>query len=160
MKTNSDTATLSRSGSTSSRKGDASPARRPRPKKGVVDGGDGPNPDPAVFEAAFVIDDSEEPSRAGTPKPPSDNKDAGDDKPAAEPNDPDGKLPAKGEATNDKAEDAAGEAIGAASKKPDSGTATPISELSPEIKQRLRKLDKLEATYPGWYPSDALQCKD
>lgn len=143
MKTASEPATLSRSGSTSSRKGEASPARRPRPKKPAADAGEGLNPDPAVFEAAFVIDDSEDPSRAGTPKPPSEPKDANDEKPAGQPNGSGENT--KEKATDDKTEDA-GEVTGSASKKLD---APHVSDLTPEIKAKLRKLEKLEATYPG-----------
>ncbi|KAI5463938.1 hypothetical protein BGZ63DRAFT_421028 [Mariannaea sp. PMI_226] len=151
MKTSTEASTLSRSGSTSSRKGETSPAKRARSKKQTPDVGDTPNPDPAVFEAAFVIDDSEEPSRAGTPRPPSEVKDSNDEQAAARVNGSDDKTQdartTRGDSSNEKAEGATGD-HGSASKTPGSGTSTPTSELSPEIKQRLRKLEKLEATYP------------
>lgn len=152
MKTSSEPSTLSRSGSTSSRKGETSPSKRARSKKQPSDGNDAPNPDPAVFEAAFVIDDSEEPSRAGTPKPASESKDSNDEQGASQINGSDDKTQdassAKGESTSEKTEGAALDP-GSASKKPAGGTSAPSAELSPEVRQRLRKLEKLEATYPG-----------
>jgi hypothetical protein len=66
----------SRTRSTSSRKGDGTPAQRAKARKQAADAGDAPNPDPAVFEAAFVIDDESEPSRATTPMPPAANDDS------------------------------------------------------------------------------------
>lgn len=126
-----------RSDSTS--RSNQSPARRPRPKKAggadtpKDDGGASPsNPDPAVFEAAFALDDSEEPSRAGTPKPAAD---AMDDK---------GDEKVKDKAEEGQNGEKADEAEGAASAAP---AAAP--ELSPEVRLKLRKLEKLEKTYPG-----------
>lgn len=106
------------------------------------------NPDPAVFEAAFVLDDSEEPSRAGTPKPVPPEKDVKDTD----------SNPQNG--ISHKTQD--GKEEGAMEKKSGSQDGSPsqprvtelaptpaASELSPEVRQKLRKLEKLEATYPG-----------
>lgn len=145
----SDDAPMSRSGSNSSRQG-ANIGRRARPNNGSTDGVEAPpNPDPAVFEAAFVIDDDDEPSRTGTPKPEVPGKDA----------------PASKEATSDVGDKTAdgGSEKRPNTVKPDHATSSATAsnataasgpgptELSPEIKQRLRKLEKLEATYPGRY---------
>ncbi|KAG6224598.1 hypothetical protein E4U34_000197 [Claviceps purpurea] len=150
-----DSATPSRSGSTSSRKSDANAAgRRPRAKKPSTDITDNgaPNPDPAVFEAAFVIDDSDEPSRTGTPAPP----------PPPEKDTPEGLGTSSTITKNGRAQDGASQDVGNSEKETGSGKspatdgattntsaqAANNTELSPEIKQRLRKLEKLEATYP------------
>lgn len=123
-----------------------SPAQRSRPQRS---GQDLPiegaaNPDPAIFEAAFVLDDSED-SRAGTPLPPTMSEDKGDDK-----------LPGPKKAENaettrqngsDKEQPGAEESA-RHEKKPDK-PATAGVEVSPEIRAKLRKLEKLEATYPG-----------
>lgn len=128
---------MSRSGSTSSRQG---AARRPRPENGSTDGIETPpNPDPAVFEAAFVIDDSDEPSRAGTPKPPVPEKDG----PAKETDEK------STEKTTEKSDKDQGTEKAAGTKASTPATQSKSSDLPPEIKQRLRKLEKLEATYPG-----------
>ncbi|KAH9226880.1 hypothetical protein K456DRAFT_1092089 [Colletotrichum gloeosporioides 23] len=128
-----DSGTPRRSDSTS--RGNQSPARRPRPKKNVsqdnTKDGDSPsNPDPAVFEAAFVLDDSEEPSRAGTPKPPT-MEDKTDEKKE--------KVEEAGQNGDEKKEGDAGAATAAPAAAP---------ELSPEVRTKLRKLEKLEKTYP------------
>jgi hypothetical protein len=143
-----DGTTPSRSGSTSSRRSDGNPAaRRPRAKKPSADITDteAPNPDPAVFEAAFVIDDSDDPSRSGTPAPPA--------PPEKDNIDGNGMATTKGEqpqqsqangTTPDK-----DRSHGKAADDGETTTPAPAAELSPEIKQRLRKLEKLESTYPG-----------
>ncbi|PHH69448.1 hypothetical protein CDD82_7748 [Ophiocordyceps australis] len=118
----SGSSTPSRSASTSSR-------RAARSKATSLT--DAPNPDPAVFEAAFVIDDGDDASRAGTPKPLPPEKDE-----AA----PDGAPLSNG--AHDARRDAETARDGTADMAQDA------SELTPEIKQRLRKLEKLEATYP------------
>ena len=139
--------TPSRTGSTSSRKGDGTPAQRAKSRKQASDAGDAPNPDPAVFEAAFVIDDSDEPSRAATPLPPT----TSDEKKTDSAN-------ASGGASEEKASEGQGLNDEASTDKGEDGVAeTPAikpqtpkpQELSPEIRQKLRKLEKLEATYPG-----------
>lgn len=126
-----------------------SPARRPR-KKLVEDtaskdtNGDGTvaNPDPAVFEAAFVIDDDDSaPSRVATPAP-TDNANKAAGKPASSPPTSEMAGPQNGA---EKTEEGKG-----AAEPPASSTATaPAAELSPEVQTRLRKLEKMEKAYPG-----------
>jgi hypothetical protein len=124
-----------------------SPARRPR-KKPVEDtkdtNGDGlVNPDPAVFEAAFVIDDEDAPSRVATPaaneketQPKSSGKTSSSPPPA-------GEMAASQSNGVERAE---------ATKEPaGTSSATPATELSPEVQTRLRKLEKMERAYPGLY---------
>ncbi|KAK1641450.1 hypothetical protein BDP81DRAFT_133571 [Colletotrichum phormii] len=137
------TGTPRRSDSTS--RSNQSPARRPRPKKAAADagakddGGSPSNPDPAVFEAAFALDDSEEPSRAGTPKPAAD-KDGNMDK-----SEENVKDKAEEGQNGDKEQEKGAEGAAAAAAPP------AAAELSPEVKMKLRKLEKLEKTYPGVY---------
>lgn len=132
-----DGGSLSRSGSTASRPGAA--GRKSRDKNGGADATDAPpNPDPAVFEAAFVLDDSDDPSRSATPKPPVPEKDASTQNNADKQDDDKTDKDASAAKPKPKSTgDAAGE-------KPSAQQG-----LSPEIKQKLRKLEKLEATYPG-----------
>jgi len=139
-----------------------SPARRPR-KKPAEDtaskdaNGDAAvvNPDPAVFEAAFVIDDDDSatPSRVATPV--SNDKEAqgnscgksADTTPAAAAT---GEMAGSQQNGVEKADTGVGVAEQAASPS----VATPaaaVAEPSPEVRARLRKLDKLEKTYPGQY---------
>lgn len=127
----------------------AAASKPARAKKTTFDASEAAvNPDPAVFEAAFVLDDSDEPSRAATPKPALPEKDTtekdkmNDDKTINE----------KEEAATADADvkKAAGKDDGSPEPpKKDTDASKPSAELSPEIKQRLRKLEKLEATYPG-----------
>lgn len=106
-----------------------------------------------MFEAAFVIDDSDEPSRTGTPKPNPSEKDTGGDEPNKVDSMNGEKAAEKGETKNDKtgAEADKGSQDDPSKEKQSVDPAAPpaTSELPHEIKQRLRKLDKLEATYPG-----------
>jgi hypothetical protein len=118
-----------------------------------------PNPDPAVFEAAFVIDDSDDPSRAGTPKPLPRTNDATNDDPGDEETKPEGKTSdtdkeKSGKADKDDEGNASAngqpaDAGSSAKAQNSSATVSTGTELAPEIKQKLRKLEKLEATYPG-----------
>lgn len=96
----------------------------------MEDGGKGP--DPSVFEGAFVIeDDSEDPSRAGTPAPPE----------------------LKGEKMSENGtneETPRDSEAGVVSEKVDSAPKPPaIAELPPDVRTKLRKLEKLEARYQG-----------
>lgn len=136
----------------------SSPARRPKKASAAsskdVKDSEGATSDPAVFEAAFVLDDDDTdgPSRTGTPKPPLPEK---DETPADSAN-------AKGKATAENSDGAksapavdgtvsagaAGEQS-APSSKPGSTAPGASQELPPNIKTKLRKLEKLEATYPG-----------
>lgn len=101
-----------------------------------------------------MIDDSDEPSRAGTPKPVT--KEGGSSPERMN----DGETAEKkedGEAKDDAKEGEVVEIKTANGKdamkapKGDSAAPSTASELPPEIKQKLRKLEKLEATYPGKY---------
>jgi hypothetical protein len=108
-----------------------SPSKRPRPRPKAVDDG-AKGPDPSEFEGAFVIeDDSEEPSRVGTPAVPdtmSETK-AGDRTIT---------LPIGAESI-----EAAAEKDGDAVLKP-----LPV-ELLADVRIKLRKLDNLESRYQG-----------
>ncbi|KAL6797848.1 vesicular transport protein [Trichoderma sp. SZMC 28013] len=122
-----------RSASTSRRNESAS-GRRARPKNAGSDAGDAAaNPDPAIFEAAFVIDDSDEPSRAGTPKPAPPEKDA-----------------TNGEATGhtEAVENSNANADAKDGPSRDGAAHATKPALTPELRQKLRKLEKLESTYP------------
>lgn len=129
-----------RSASTS-RRNESVSGRRPRPKNPASDAGDAaPNPDPAIFEAAFVIDDSDEPSRAGTPKPAPPEKDA-----------PNGEVTGHAEAgenSNANADGKDGSSRDGHAAADGAAHATKTA-LTPELRQKLRKLEKLESTYPG-----------
>lgn len=135
----------------------ASAARKPtRPKKQSQDvskNDDGAaNLDPAVFEAAFVIDD-EELSRANTPKPPSDdnapqNGDGKDGGPASD----EAGTPTKSEGNAQTTKEADTRAKDD-EQKPVPPPKNDASELPPDVRTKLRKLEKLEATYPGWFIS-------
>jgi hypothetical protein len=96
----------------------------------VDDGARGP--DPSVFEGAFVIeDDSEDPSRSGTPAIPETKPEVIGEKGAtAKTTGAD-----EGEVVNEKAE---------ILQKPSTTT-----DLPPDVRSKLRKLDKLEARYQG-----------
>lgn len=107
--------------------------------------------DPAVFEAAFVIDD-EEPSRSATPMPPTSQE---------------SKNTENGDTENDKAEESEKGATGAGNTakdpekdgedqgrksegdKPAPPPKTTAADLPPDVRAKLRKLEKLEKTYPG-----------
>ncbi|KAG8156998.1 hypothetical protein KVR01_013220 [Diaporthe batatas] len=129
----------------------ASAARKPRPKKQSQDvskNDDGAaNLDPAVFEAAFVIDD-DEPSRANTPKPPSDdnapqNGDGSDGGPVSGEAGSSTKTEGDGELAKDAEAGAEDD-----EQKPAPPPKSETPELPPDIRTKLRKLEKLEATYP------------
>ena len=128
----------------------ASAAKKPRPKKQSQDvskNDDGAaNLDPAVFEAAFVIDDDDEPSRANTPKPPSDDQapQNGDEKDAG--------TSAKSEGNAQPAKDAEARAK-EDEQKPAPPPKNDTHELPLDVRTKLRKLEKLEATYPGRFIS-------
>jgi hypothetical protein len=126
----------------------ASAARKPRAKKQSQDvsknDDSAANLDPAVFEAAFVIDDDDEPSRANTPKPPSDDQapQNGDGKDAG--------TSARSEGNAQSAKDAEARAKDD-EQKPAPPPKNDTPELPPDVRTKLRKLEKLEATYPGWF---------
>jgi hypothetical protein len=112
----------SRTGSPSSR------PRKPKPKDNEVNTARGP--DPSEFENAFVIEDeSEEPSRVGTPS-------IGEEKVTTM---AEGNAPTEAGASGESKEKAA-ETLEGPPKAP---------ELSPEIRTKLRKYEKLESKYQG-----------
>ena len=87
-------------------------------------------PDPSEFENAFVIEDEfEEPSRAGTPS-------IGEEKVT---------TMAEGNAPTEAG--ASGESKEKAAETPEGQPKAP--ELSPEIRTKLRKYEKLESKYQG-----------
>ncbi|ROT41598.1 hypothetical protein SODALDRAFT_292432 [Sodiomyces alkalinus F11] len=105
-----------------------------------------PNPDPAVFEAAFVLDDSDEPSRAGTPKSVAmaEGKADGDSGSKAS-----GDLePAQQSGKDDQEKGISEKSTELQTKKTENSATSNSNNLPPEIRARLRKLEKLEATYP------------
>jgi hypothetical protein len=115
--------------STSSRSD--SPSKRPRPRPKVVDDG-AKGPDPSEFEGAFVIeDDSEEPSRVGTPAVP-------DTMSQTKVGDVTTTLTTGADSSG-----ATEENNGDAGPKP-----LPV-ELPADVRAKLRKLDKLEPRYQG-----------
>ncbi|KAL9604355.1 MAG: hypothetical protein Q9219_000543 [cf. Caloplaca sp. 3 TL-2023] len=91
--------------------------------------GSGKGPDPADFEPECVIDDSNPPSRSGTPKP----------------------GPARSESsTKDAVQEApeeAGHGEEQAEKVADSSQAAAPAELPTDVRVKLRKLEKLESRY-------------
>lgn len=139
-------------------------SRRPRPSNNpsqdMSADGTAATSDPAVFEAAFVIDDTDEtntPSRVGTPVSTSTDKEGkGKDSEKSTSN----TEPVK-EGTDPLQNGDRSSVKSAAGQSSRSATLAPstTAELSPEIRVRLRKLDKLEKTYPGpcsfWYCSSA-----
>lgn len=96
---------------------------------------DSRGPDPAEFEKAFVIEDeSEEPSRVGTPALPDIMSDA--PKPGA----------VRGDELNEKVG-----MEGDLEKDEHGSEATKPVELPPDVKTKLRKLEKLESRYQGTF---------
>jgi hypothetical protein len=155
-----------RSGSTSRAGKSESPARRPRVKKASQDatrdsanGGDSAalNPDPAVFEAAFVIDDAEGPSRVGTPMSSTNEKEIAGENDAAEGSK--GNNESSGEGQIQEGDKPAIDVTTLTNeKKPDTTSHTTAVELPADVRAKLRKLEKLEATYPGRYIPNAWLC--
>jgi hypothetical protein len=146
-------ATPSRTSSGSRKNGTAAGKRSGGKAAANADLADAPaNPDPAVFEAAFVIDDSDDPSRAGTPKP-----DDTEVKRQLQGTTDDPLSTSNSQETHEKGDDNAAAQVaddsGVPSSKSETGSGPGASDLTPEIRQKLRKLEKLEATYPGMFPS-------
>lgn len=150
QRTESPAGSSSNSRSPSSTRANSSkdPLAKRKAKKRVPDATNGdnmPNPDPAVFEAAFALDDEEAETRSNTPKPAVPEKDG---KPDAEDAEADGDKTVTSEVQNgEKTEQTEASADDSTSK--DAATTAGPAELSAEVKAKLRKLDKLEKTYPG-----------
>ncbi|KAL2818625.1 hypothetical protein BJX63DRAFT_58414 [Aspergillus granulosus] len=94
-------------------------------------------PDPTEFEPEFAIGDDDASSRSATPKPESTET-------------PDN---SQGEKSGEKSGEARGVADTAANGKdsapPTQESAQPSAELPPEVRAKLRKLNKLESRYQG-----------
>ncbi|KIH94070.1 hypothetical protein SPBR_05482 [Sporothrix brasiliensis 5110] len=158
---------------TGSARGDGQAARRTRPKKPSQDTStnDGvPNVDPSVFEDAFALEDNDEPARSATPgTPAAEGADDDDEDEAKEGGEAEGKAGGKDkgksvERRSDEDDQTASAASAATAglpgdTSPPSATDTPKgapaavaprpkAELTPDVQARLRKLDKLEKTYP------------
>ncbi|KAJ9131725.1 Golgin IMH1 [Pleurostoma richardsiae] len=151
-------AASSRAGSLSRSASNTSQAKGPRTRKvgqeasrDTVNGDTGENPDPAVFEAAFVIDDTEDTSRGPSPKPPTTENDTTETDKAGSKKD-----------ETEQVEDAANVAQNGdknSSSRSQNAVPTPTAKDStplkiaapgvpPDMRSKLRKLEKLEATYP------------
>lgn len=145
-----------------SNSGASTAGRKPRPKKPAQDASKeadaaASNPDPAVFEAAFVIDDDEL-SRTATPLPPSEEKEKTPGEEGGAQDEMSGGDAEKGDAgagnTAKDAEKNGGDDGGSPEgdkpvPPPKPAAAATAPELPPEVRAKLRKLEKLEATYPG-----------
>ena len=113
-----------------------SPSRRPaRPRRNTATPIRGP--DPKEFEAEFALGDDDGPTRSGTPQP------------AESTGGPEGGAAAEG---GNEGETSA--PIAEASGKEETPAAAPEanqlpSELPPEIRAKLRRLDKMETRYHG-----------
>lgn len=134
----------------SSRTTSSSQGKRTRPPKAGsqdVATDAAPNPDPAVFEAAFALDDSDEPSRAETPTSAAmtDAKEGGD--PVSQPSGT--PEPPQQSGKDEQGKAASEKSTEVQAKKTENSSTSSIGDLPPEIRARLRKLEKLEATYPG-----------
>jgi hypothetical protein len=95
-----------------------------------------------------VIDDSDDPSRAATPMP-SQAENDGATADAAVTNSESAEGPGGSTSAGDGKDgnDEAAASVGQ-SEKPEAKIPATV-DLPPEIKQKLRKLEKLESTYPG-----------
>lgn len=105
--------------------------RQPKGKDGDGSGKVAPTgkgPDPSEFDPEFVIgEDEDQPSRTGTPRPKEKVAEGSEGAGASE----------------EQGKEEEGKTEGAEEK------ASPVPDISPEIKARLRKLDKLEPKYSG-----------
>lgn len=139
-----------------------SPAKRRTKKPGqdAANGDNLPNTDPAVFEAAFALDEEEAEAKATAEQPQAGSEKNGSteglsvEKKSTEDDD---QATLCDDQVTEKTKDAS---AGSNEKggKPDPSSAP--AELPAEVKTRLRKLEKLEKTYPGmWCPyNDTCPC--
>jgi hypothetical protein len=125
-----------------------SPAKR-KPKKGNQDAANdsAPNPDPAVFEAAFALDEEEAEARESMEKSATQDKvvKEGDDGAANGTDEKSVEKSVEQDQENGEKTDAA------PASTADAPAEAPV-ELPADVKAKLRKLDKLEKTYPGTLP--------
>lgn len=123
-----------------------SPAKRKtkKPSQDNTNGDTAANPDPAVFEAAFVLDD-EDADLATTQSATPTEKTVEEEEEETDTNN---------EKKNNGTSEQNGESkdqndVGVDEKPKDIPSSAP-AELPSHVKTKLRKLEKLEATYPGW----------
>lgn len=100
-----------------------------------------------MFEAAFALEDSEDPSRSGTPKPPSE-KDEKLKSSTANMQEVKEATPAKNGTSTPDPEKNKGEEAGAGDKGTGEGAGS-APELPMEVRVKLRKFERLESTYTG-----------
>ena len=141
-------------------------AKKPRARKPSEDttkdtNGDGAaNPDPAVFEAAFALDDAEEITPSSTPAPPGEKDSQGVDKSSADPEKAaeasNAETAVKEDGENRGEEKEKANEAGVADANSAAREGVPATELPSEVKVKLRKLEKLEKTYPGQTPQRVL----
>lgn len=121
----------------------ASKRKAKKPSQDISNSDNLPNPDPAIFEAAFVLDEEEAEAKATAEK----SETAGS---ASNMKDGDKDLPSKGE--NGSSDGSAAEKGDRKSedKSPKDAPATSSEpELPADVQTKLKKLEKLEKTYPG-----------
>jgi len=128
--------------------GSANKTRRPssRSRNNNDDENPSQGPDPEFFEAAFVIDDDEVDDVNGNT-----GTNASDDKsvPTIMVEGPDGQRGAADSDGKDMPKSTETKKDGKDAVAKPAKSATPSSELPVEIRQKLRKLEKLESSYPG-----------
>ena len=104
-----------------------------------------------MFEAAFALEDSEDPSRAGTPVRGRTPKPAGEksERPASGIVNPQEakEISAENGASTPNTEKKEGEAV--AGEKGAAGSSVSPAELPMEVRVKLRKFERLESTYTG-----------
>lgn len=100
-----------------------------------------------MFEAAFSLDDSEDPSRAGTPKPTSEKNEKGKSSSLGA---HEAKPAENGASTPDTEKKNGSESSVAGSGKGTTAEGdTPVAELPMDVRVKLRKFERLESTYTG-----------
>ncbi|KAI1445517.1 hypothetical protein F5Y02DRAFT_127405 [Annulohypoxylon stygium] len=116
-----------------------------KPSQDTSNGDGAPNPDPAVFEAAFVLDDEDADPAPGQATSAQSEKTMKEGAANNEKNDASNEQ-------NEGAKDQASAGAGTEEKPKDASSTAPSTaptDLPPQVKTKLRKLEKLEATYPG-----------
>lgn len=100
-----------------------------------------------MFEAAFALEDSEGPSRSGTPKPPGD-KNGKEKSGSAKPSEVNEEGPTENGALAPGTEKRKSGTEPAAGDRSTLG-GTAVAELPMEVRVKLRKFERLESTYTG-----------
>ena len=144
---------ISRTSSTA--KASQAGSRKPRAKRPSEDlskdanGDGGANPDPAVFEAAFVIDDDDVPPTSTSTPAPSEKEELKEEGTSSDKaSDQDGKKPPN-DGPNENGESTGGDSAKAGQPADGDKPVAAAPELPPDVRQKLKKLEKLEKTYPG-----------